>query len=66
MGFREFVSVSEPGINNMPTSEVTGYCIDVFNAALSKLPYAVPYKFYPLNVSSYDDMVCKVYQKVTI
>lgn len=65
-GFSVFVNVSGPIKDNMPTSAVTGYCIDVFNAALSKLPYALPYEFYPLSLDSYNDLVYQVYLKVTI
>ncbi|XP_030523784.1 glutamate receptor 3.6 [Rhodamnia argentea] len=42
VSFREFVSQAE-GTADM----FTGYCIDVFTAALNLLPYAVPYKFIP-------------------
>lgn len=38
--FREFVSY------NHDTDMFTGFCIDVFTAALTLLPYAVPYKFF--------------------
>lgn len=41
VSFREFVSYAEG--NDM----FTGYCIDVFTAALNLLPYAVPYKLIP-------------------
>lgn len=37
---REFVGVKG-------TDDFTGYCIDVFQAALSELPYGVPYKYVP-------------------
>ncbi|KAK3221675.1 hypothetical protein Dsin_008700 [Dipteronia sinensis] len=40
VSFREFVSVTG-------NDAVTGFCIDVFTAALNLLPYAVPYKFFP-------------------
>lgn len=40
--YREFVSPAE-GQPDM----FTGYCIEVFIAALNLLPYAVPYKFIP-------------------
>ncbi|KAH7557354.1 hypothetical protein JRO89_XS11G0130300 [Xanthoceras sorbifolium] len=40
VSFREFVSV-------IGTDTITGFCIDVFTAALNLLPYAVPYKFIP-------------------
>jgi glutamate receptor, ionotropic, plant len=64
-GFSVFINVSGPIKNNVPTSAVTGYCIDVFNEALSKLPYATPYEFYPLSMDSYNDLVYLVYLKVT-
>lgn len=41
VSFREFVSEVEG------TDMFTGYCIDVFSAALNLLPYAVPYKLQP-------------------
>ncbi|OMO50006.1 Ionotropic glutamate receptor [Corchorus capsularis] len=37
VSYREFVSVRGP-------DAITGYCIDVFTAAVNLLPYAVPYK----------------------
>lgn len=40
VSYREFVSVRGPDV-------ITGYCIDVFTAALNLLPYAVPYKLIP-------------------
>ncbi|KAF6154329.1 hypothetical protein GIB67_026785 [Kingdonia uniflora] len=43
------------------TDTFQGYCIDVFNAAVSLLPYAVPYTFIPfgngLENPSYNDLV---------
>ncbi|KAK2975682.1 hypothetical protein RJ640_027785 [Escallonia rubra] len=41
ISYREFVAVGPS------TDMFKGYCIDVFTAALSLLPYAVPYKFFP-------------------
>lgn len=41
VGFKEFVS-RVPG-----TDMFKGFCIDVFTAAVSLLPYAVPYQFVP-------------------
>lgn len=41
VSYREFVSQEEG------SDMFTGYCIEVFIAALNLLPYAVPYKFYP-------------------
>ncbi|KAK6258081.1 hypothetical protein SCA6_012555 [Theobroma cacao] len=40
VSYREFVSVRGP-------DAITGYCVDVFTAALNLLPYAVPYKLIP-------------------
>ncbi|XP_004287716.1 PREDICTED: glutamate receptor 3.6 [Fragaria vesca subsp. vesca] len=40
--FREFISYTQS--NDM----YTGYCIDVFTAALNLLPYAVPFKFFSI------------------
>ncbi|XP_059440222.1 glutamate receptor 3.6-like isoform X2 [Corylus avellana] len=41
-----------------------GYCIDVFNAAVALLPYALPYKFIPFGdghrVPIYDDLLQKI------
>lgn len=42
VGFQDFVSIVKG------TDVAQGYCIDVFLAAVSLLPYAVPYKFIPL------------------
>uniref|UniRef100_A0A1D1XVY8 Glutamate receptor n=1 Tax=Anthurium amnicola TaxID=1678845 RepID=A0A1D1XVY8_9ARAE len=39
VSFREFVTGTQS------TDTVKGFCIDVFTAAVSLLPYAVPYKF---------------------
>ncbi|KAI7989910.1 Glutamate receptor 2.7 [Camellia lanceoleosa] len=63
--FSEFVKVTpNPGTN---TTTVTGYCIDVFDAVMAALPYAVPYEYVPFGASNgksnwtYDDMVYQVY-----
>ncbi|KAI5319909.1 hypothetical protein L3X38_039617 [Prunus dulcis] len=39
VSYREFVGIKG--------TEFTGYCIEVFLAALNELPYAVPFKFVP-------------------
>ncbi|KAA8521442.1 hypothetical protein F0562_012105 [Nyssa sinensis] len=44
-GFSEFVKVT-PNPNTNKTT-VTGYCIDVFDAVMAALPYAVPYDYIP-------------------
>ncbi|KAJ3695385.1 hypothetical protein LUZ60_000762 [Juncus effusus] len=61
-GISVFVNISGPIKANVSTLGVTGYCIDVFNAVLSKLPYFVPYEFYPFVNSSdtYDNLIYQV------
>ncbi|KAK3437311.1 hypothetical protein EUGRSUZ_C01869 [Eucalyptus grandis] len=67
-GFEEFVKViRDPSTN---TSQVTGYCISIFQAVVEKLPYALPYELIPFafpngtSAGSYKDMVDQViYQK---
>ncbi|CAK9174737.1 unnamed protein product [Ilex paraguariensis] len=44
-GFSQFVTVTRnPGSNK---TTVTGYCIDVFEAVITALPYAVPHEYIP-------------------
>ncbi|KAJ4816506.1 glutamate receptor 2.2 [Rhynchospora pubera] len=59
-GFTEFVDVSKTAQNDASTSTITGYYIDVSKSVLEKLPYAVPYEFFPISIDSYNDLV---YQK---
>lgn len=42
ISYREFVLKGDQG-----TDGFSGYCIDVFTAALEQLPYGVPFKFVP-------------------
>ncbi|KAK3177685.1 hypothetical protein Dsin_032856 [Dipteronia sinensis] len=44
-GFSDFVKVKFDTETNKPT--VTGYCIDVFDAVMKTLPYAVTYEYIP-------------------
>ncbi|KAI3904202.1 hypothetical protein MKX01_030695 [Papaver californicum] len=63
-GFTEFVKV----INNLSSDSpyVTGYCIDVFKAAIDMLEYSVQYEFVPYQnnegkeAGSYDELVDQV------
>ncbi|XP_048133372.1 glutamate receptor 2.8-like [Rhodamnia argentea] len=63
-GFKEFVTVIQDPSTN--TSQVTGYCIEIFKAVVEKLPYAVPYDLIPFalpngtSAGSYDDMIDQV------
>ena len=60
--FQKFVKVDYNG--NLDNSKFDGWCIDVFKEVLKKLPYSLPYKFMPLNVT-YEDLVDCVHNKVT-
>uniref|UniRef100_A0A0D9WMS6 Ionotropic glutamate receptor C-terminal domain-containing protein n=1 Tax=Leersia perrieri TaxID=77586 RepID=A0A0D9WMS6_9ORYZ len=50
-GFKSFLNVTD--------RSVSGYCIDVFEAAVKKLPYHLSYKFVIFN-GSYDQLVQRV------
>ncbi|KAI3974040.1 hypothetical protein MKX01_026437 [Papaver californicum] len=65
-GFNELVRITKNSCNDS-RYDVTGYCIDVFNAAIKKLPYCVPHEFIPFKKnesgkagSYYDDLVHQV------
>ncbi|KAF8035048.1 hypothetical protein BT93_C1160 [Corymbia citriodora subsp. variegata] len=63
--FHQFVTVTRDPSTN--TSHVTGFCIDVFQAVIEKLPYAVAYDFFPFalpngsGAGSYNDMIDQVF-----
>ncbi|XP_024022693.1 glutamate receptor 2.8 [Morus notabilis] len=64
-GFKEFVDVkTDPSTN---VTEVTGFSIDVFMAAVEKLPYSLPYDFIPFAnpngscAGTYDEMISEVF-----
>lgn len=46
-------------------SEVQGYCIDVFLAAIKQLPYAVPHKFIPFGDGRQNPNYNKLTKKIT-
>lgn len=56
--FREFVSHVEG------TDMFTGFCIDVFTAALNLLPYAVPYKFFREGDGKTNPSVTEILHKI--
>ncbi|XP_021852375.1 glutamate receptor 2.8 [Spinacia oleracea] len=66
-GFRQFVTVTQDPATNK--TKVTGYCIDVFDAVMSKLPYSVLYDYFPFTeqegepTNSYNTLVSQVYLK---
>ncbi|GMH09234.1 hypothetical protein Nepgr_011075 [Nepenthes gracilis] len=64
--FEEFVKVTQDPITN--ATEVTGYCIDVFEEVMARLPYYISRTYVPFakdgnltSAGSYDDMVYQVY-----
>ncbi|KAL3818422.1 hypothetical protein ACJIZ3_004327 [Penstemon smallii] len=66
-GFAEFVSVTW---NSDNSTVVKGYCIDVFEAVMKKLPYGVPYEYIPFATpdhymaGSYNDLTYQNYDAV--
>ncbi|CAL4967363.1 unnamed protein product [Urochloa decumbens] len=63
-GFKEFVGVQRDSPNG--TANITGYCIEVFDAVISKfMPYPVSYQYVPYDDSSesYDELVAQVAQQ---
>ncbi|XP_034680224.1 glutamate receptor 2.2-like, partial [Vitis riparia] len=65
--FSEFVNVTwDPKTN---ATKVTGYCIDVFDAVMGSLPYAVPYEYIPFgtpdgkSAGNYNDLIYQVFLK---
>ncbi|KAK3437310.1 hypothetical protein EUGRSUZ_C01870 [Eucalyptus grandis] len=64
-GFNQFVKVTRDPITN--TFQVTGFCIDVFQAVIEKLPYAVAYDLIPFalpngsSAGNYNDMIDQVF-----
>ncbi|KAL6345761.1 hypothetical protein AAG906_017506 [Vitis piasezkii] len=66
-GFSEFVKVTwDPNTN---ATKVAGYCIDVFDAVMGSLPYAVPYEYIPFGTpdgkpaGNYNDLLYQVFLK---
>ncbi|XP_039119469.1 glutamate receptor 2.8-like [Dioscorea cayenensis subsp. rotundata] len=67
IGFNEFVNVVHDNTTNRTT--VTGYCIDVFEAVMQSLPYAVQYDYIPFekpgqSYTNYTDLVYQVFLQV--
>ncbi|TXG62334.1 hypothetical protein EZV62_013697 [Acer yangbiense] len=64
-GFSDFVKVKFDTETNKPT--ITGYCIDVFDAVMKTLPYAVTYEYIPFalpdgtSAGTYNDLIYQVY-----
>ncbi|RVW32061.1 Glutamate receptor 2.8 [Vitis vinifera] len=64
-GYSEFVKVTRDPSSN--TTEVTGFSIAVFDAAMVALPYVVPYEYIPFEgpdgkqAGDYNDLIYQVY-----
>ncbi|CAN1783043.1 Glutamate receptor 2.7 [Linum perenne] len=64
-GFSEFVTITTDPVTNKTT--VTGYCIDIFEAVVQALPYALPFEYVPFanadgeSAGSYNDLVYQVF-----
>ncbi|RLM80364.1 glutamate receptor 2.7-like [Panicum miliaceum] len=56
-GFKQFVNVARDATTG--AHNITGYCIEVFDAVMSKMPYPVSYEYVPIPDSSdsYDRFV---------
>ncbi|KAH9604466.1 hypothetical protein KSS87_015696 [Heliosperma pusillum] len=65
--FQQFNNVTRDATTNK--TEVTGFCIDVFDAVMKKLPYSVHYEYIPYSetrgkpTKSYDKLVSQVNKK---
>ncbi|KAF8042601.1 hypothetical protein BT93_A1056 [Corymbia citriodora subsp. variegata] len=66
--FKELVGVELDPMTN--ATAVTGFCIDVFKAAIDMLPYEVKFEFIPFTNSNismaasyYDDLIYQVYSQ---
>ncbi|KAJ4959376.1 hypothetical protein NE237_026487 [Protea cynaroides] len=66
-GFNQFVKVKRQDPITNKISNVTGYSIDVFRNATSRLPFGLPYEFYAHPIrkdnGSYDELIDEVYFK---
>ncbi|KAM7521916.1 hypothetical protein LguiA_011818 [Lonicera macranthoides] len=58
--FKELVNIDYGNLTNDVT--ITGFCIDVFKAAIEALPYEVEYEFIPF-IGNYYDLIYQVYLK---
>lgn len=69
-GFKEFLKIEWDPQTDEPS--LSGFCYDIFMAALDKLPFAVPHKFIPFanssrqNDGTYDELLYQIQLKVHI
>jgi glutamate receptor, ionotropic, plant len=64
-GFKQLVDVSNDTTTRTPN--VTGYCIEVFDAVMHDMPYPVSYQYVPYDCSSesYENLVSQVVEQVS-
>jgi len=67
-GFPKYIDASEDSLRGLV--KASGLAIEIFEEAVKRLPYALPYEYVVFNTtgnvsSSYDDFVYQVYLKVT-
>ncbi|XP_022731763.1 glutamate receptor 2.7-like isoform X2 [Durio zibethinus] len=66
VGFTEFLDVAWDPMSHKAIS-IEGYCKDVFDAVMAKMPYAIPYEYVPFATpdgkaaGSYNDLTDQVY-----
>ncbi|KAH9654081.1 glutamate receptor 2.8 [Citrus sinensis] len=56
-GFTEFIKVVE---NKNKTTQVSGFCYDMFHAVLQVLEFPLPYEFVPFHDGSFDELLHKI------
>lgn len=67
-GFRSFLNVEKDPVSN--ETKASGYVIEVFEAAVGQLPYALPFEYVPYqnaegkNATEYNDLVQEVFLQV--
>jgi len=66
-GFKEFVDVGGESTTTGGHPNITGYCIEVFDAVMSKMPYPVSYEYvpFPSSSESYEYLVSLVPEQVS-
>lgn len=60
-GFTEFIKVVE---NKNKTTQVSGFCYDMFHAVLQVLEFPLPYEFVPFHDGSFDELLHKIEKQV--
>ena len=67
-GFTQFLNVTRDPVTNV--SKIEGYCIDLFDAVVAELPYAMTYEYIPFanpdgkSAGTYNSLIEQVYHGV--